>query len=92
MSYIASELIAVGISFSIHVLDSTVSARPVKFHISALDYLPFNCTLSAMDYTAYLDQRDSSLHCPYSRARLMNGGIIEQLAWEALGEYADMVA
>ena len=55
VSNIASELVAAGIPFSTCVLDSAVPARPVKFRISALGYLPFDCLLSAMDYTAYLD-------------------------------------
>ena len=55
VSDIVLELVAAGISFSTRVLNSAVPARPVKFCVSALGYLPFNCPLSAMDYTAYLD-------------------------------------
>ena len=80
MSDIVLELVAAGIPFSTRVLNSAIPARPVKFHISALGYLPFNCLLSAVDYAAYLDRRDSFLHCPYSRAALMKGVIIERLA------------
>ena len=91
VSDIASELVAASIPFSTRVLDSAVPTRPIKFHVSALGYLPFDCLLSAIDYTAYLDRRDSFLHCLYSRAALMKGGIIGRLAQEALGEHGDMV-
>ena len=91
VSDIASELVAAGVPFSTRVLDSAVPARPAKFRISALGYLPFDCSLSAMDYAAYLDRRDSFLHRPYSRAALMKGGIIGRLARESLDEHGDMV-
>ena len=91
VSDIVLELVAAGISFSTRVLNSAVPARPVKFRVSALGYLSFDCPLSAVDYAAYLDQRDSFLHCPYSRAALMKGGIVGRLTREALGKHADMV-
>ena len=91
MSDIASQLVAAGIPFSTHVLGPAVPFKPVKFRTSALGYLPFDYQLTAGDYVAYLDRRDTFLQCRYSRAALMKGGIIGRLAREALGDHADTV-
>jgi len=91
VSDIALELVATGIPFSTCVLDLTAPFKPVKYHTSALDYLPFGYQPTALDFITYLDQRDTLLQCQYGRAALMKGGIIGQLAWEALGEHADTV-
>ena len=91
MSDIVSQLVAAGIPFSTHILDPAVPVKPVKFCTSALGYLLFDYQLTAGDYAAYLDRRDTFLQCQYSRAALMKGGIVGWLTREALGKHADTV-